>query len=152
MFCRSLSVQNVFLSFWLQLFWQGENFLSPSLLPIHFLFCFLLCHTFVFSCTSVGVSSRSSKKSLNVHTYMHSHWLTFSPTSSAVALKKHSGSTSRTITHVAGLLYCSLFGLKNLLAAGHSGVKKKKLVVWHFPAASQENIKCLWIRSKPVDV
>lgn len=106
-------------------FRQGENCPSPSLLPIYFLFCVPLCHTFIFSCTSVGVCNCSSKKSLNVHTHTHPHWLTFSPTSSAVALKKHSGSTSQTVMHVAGLLYCSLFGLKNLLSAGHSGVKKK---------------------------
>jgi len=29
--------------------------------------------------------------------------------------------------HVAGLLHHSLFGLKNLLSAGHGGVKKKKV-------------------------
>lgn len=92
---------------------------------MYFLFCFPLYHVFIFSCTSVGVSSHSSKKSLNVHTQTHSCWLTFSPTSTASTFKKHSGSASQTVMHVAGLLYCSLFGLKNLLSAGHSGVKKE---------------------------
>lgn len=99
-----------------------------------FLFCFPLCHTFIFSCTSV-VWIVIPQRNLWVYTHTHkhthtlklAHMLSYLFSSCSQEALMHHFSDSNACCCFALLLSLWFKKKTTLLSAGHSGVKKKSL-------------------------